>query len=52
MGSEFSYFSPRIPGADKIEVARDFIITKLENFGLEKWFEPITFRGFFMKNGL
>jgi len=46
-GIEFSKFSPRIPGTDNIEKARDFIVNQLQKFGLETWLEPINFRGVF-----
>ncbi|MHA1803157.1 MAG: hypothetical protein ACTSU4_01345 [Promethearchaeota archaeon] len=49
-GEEFSKFSPRIPGTDNMEKARDYIITKLENFGLTVSTEPINFRGVFFSN--
>ena len=46
-GIELSRHSPRIPGTDNIENARDFIVNKLQSFGLETRLEPINFRGVF-----
>ena len=46
-GVEFSKYSPRIPGTDNIEKARDFILKQLQSSGLEAWLEPINFRGVF-----
>ncbi|MCP4760932.1 MAG: hypothetical protein GY870_04060 [archaeon] len=49
-GIEFSKFSPRIPGTENIDNARDYITEKLKSFNIETWLEPINFRGVFHKD--
>jgi hypothetical protein len=47
---ELCRFSPRIPGTKNMDMARDYIVSKLQEFGLEAWAEPINFRDVFYKN--
>ena len=46
-GSELSGFAPRVPGTYAMDRTNDYIIHKLEAFGIETWKEPINFKGVF-----
>ncbi len=48
-GEELTGFAPRIPGTSNMDLARDYILEKLNSFGIETSVEPINFKGVFHK---
>jgi hypothetical protein len=46
-GADVNRFSPRVAGTQGMDDASDYILEKLQSFGVQAWEEPLNFRGVF-----
>ena len=46
-GRDLSDIAPRVPGTKSMDRTNQYIIDKLESFGIKAWTEPINFNGVF-----
>lgn len=47
LGIELDWMSPRVPGTQAMDDTADYIVEKLQSYGLQAWTEPINFNGVF-----